>query len=316
MAHIGRPSQDLVAYIEGKTGNTYSWNPGLWQVPAEPGYDTTRYDYVSANKEGFVVPLAYCPPASCTNTGGVAWASTNPSDQIVLAGYKDAVGKEVSKGAVTLAVAVPLAFFGPVTLGGNMFVGGASGGGLAGTYELIDTGDVSFGTVAKGTAVGTFAAGLGYGVAAGWMKLLAPKAGQITPEVVAGTGSQQSGFIFRGDGRAPEVIFKEGFQPTGTSTDLYRYALYNESSIFVSTSKTPNIAREFADLQGNGYVYTIRGQSQGLDVNSILGSKSPYVNEFEIAVPGGVSAVDIMGGRMVSSTEKFVGPFIRNPLFK
>ena len=111
------------------------------------------------------------------------------------------------------------------------------------------------------------------------------------------------------------MIFNEGLQPRGTNADLYRYALENEPSIFVPTSKSPNVARDFADMQGGGYAYTIRGQSQGLDVNAILGKRSPFPHEFEIAVPGGVQPLDIMGARQVAPSGKFVGPFINNPMY-
>ncbi|WP_327196751.1 scabin-related ADP-ribosyltransferase, partial [Xanthomonas albilineans] len=129
----------------------------------------------------------------------------------------------------------------------------------------------------------------------------------------AATGSAPKfGFIFRGDARSPDVIFKEGLQPRGTNTDLYNYALQNEPSIFVSTSKSPNVARDFVDMQGGGYVYTIRGQAHGLDVNAILGLQSPFPHEFEIAIPGGINPLDIMGARQVGPNGKFLGPFIRN----
>ncbi|UBB93574.1 scabin-related ADP-ribosyltransferase [Xanthomonas oryzae] len=80
-----------------------------------------------------------------------------------------------------------------------------------------------------------------------------------TTDTVAGS-APKFGFIFRGDARSPDVIFEEGLQPRGTNTDLYNYALQNEPSVFVSTSKSPNVARDFVDMQGGGYVYTIRGR--------------------------------------------------------
>ncbi|WP_322027874.1 enterotoxin A family protein [Burkholderia sp. BCC1977] len=132
---------------------------------------------------------------------------------------------------------------------------------------------------------------------------------------VAPGNSPRGGFVFRGDGRSPDVIFNEGLRPLGTSTDLHAYALQNEPSIFVSTSKSANVARDFADMQGGGYVYTVRVQPQGVDVNTVLGSRSPFPHEVEIAVPGGVNSTDIMGARLVGDTGRFVGPFIRNPLY-
>jgi RHS repeat-associated protein len=135
-------------------------------------------------------------------------------------------------------------------------------------------------------------------------------------EAETANGGSQLEFTFRGDTRTPDVIFSEGFQPRGTNTDLYGYALENEASVFVATSKTPNVARDFALMQGGGYVYTIRRPSQGLDVNLILGSQSPFPHEFEIAIPGGIRHIDIRGVRQVAPNGKFVGPFIKNPLYE
>ena len=127
--------------------------------------------------------------------------------------------------------------------------------------------------------------------------------------------TQRGGFIFRGDARSPDVIFDQGFQPRGTNQDLLRYALENEPSIYVPTSKSPTVAREFAEMQGGGYVYTIRGQPQGVDMNAVLGSKSPFPLEFEMAIPGGIKPVEIMGARQVTTDGKFVGPLIKNSAY-
>jgi hypothetical protein len=127
--------------------------------------------------------------------------------------------------------------------------------------------------------------------------------------------TRRSGFIFRGDDRGPEVIFDEGFRPRGVSTDLYDYAANNVASIYVPTSTSPNVARYFAELQEGGFVYTIRGQAHGLDVNEILGKNSPHRNEFEIAVPGGIPSSEIMGARLVNPEGNFIGPFIKNPSY-
>jgi YD repeat-containing protein len=133
---------------------------------------------------------------------------------------------------------------------------------------------------------------------------------------VESTPAQRGTFIFRGDARSPDVIFEQGFQPRGTNQDLFRYAEENVPSVYVPTSKSPNVARDFAEMQGGGYVYTVRGQPQGVDVNAVLGSRSPHPLELEVAVPGGIKAPDIMGARQVAPDGKFVGPFIKNPEFK
>jgi len=145
----------------------------------------------------------------------------------------------------------------------------------------------------------------------GTIKRVEGAAGVANSEVAASRP-----FIFRGDARSPEAIFTEGFQPKGTSQDLFLKASQNTDSIFVSTSKSPNVAREFASYQGDGYVYTIRGQPQGVDVNAVLGSRSPFPHELEIAVPGGIKPVDIMGARQIGSDGRFIGPFIKNPGYK
>lgn len=123
-------------------------------------------------------------------------------------------------------------------------------------------------------------------------------------------------YVFRGDGRPPTQIFDEGFKASGTSTDVLNHATTNSNSGLISTSSTPNVAREFADMQVGGYVYTVRKPPQALDVNATLGAKSPYPQEFEIAVLGAIRPQDILGARHVGTNGKFVGPFVKNPRFQ
>jgi RHS repeat-associated protein len=146
-----------------------------------------------------------------------------------------------------------------------------------------------------------------------WIDPLGLTCSEVPGSTVAST--RQSGFVFRGDGRSPDEIFEQGFQPLGTNQDLLKYTQQNEPSVFVSTSKSPNVAREFVNMQGDGFVYTIRGQTEGIDVNAVLGAKSPFPYELEIAVPGGVKPIDIMGARQVGSYGRFIGPFIKNPAY-
>jgi hypothetical protein len=120
-------------------------------------------------------------------------------------------------------------------------------------------------------------------------------------------------FVFRGDSRAPDVIFNEGLQPRGTNVDLLEYAQYNEPSIYIPTSTSPNVARGFAKQQGGGYVYTVKTPEGGIDVNAALGWQSPFKHELEIAIPGGVSPAEILGARQVGPDGKFFGPFVKNP---
>ncbi|MEO7697896.1 MAG: RHS repeat-associated core domain-containing protein [Opitutus sp.] len=96
-------------------------------------------------------------------------------------------------------------------------------------------------------------------------------------------------FTFRGDTRAPATIFKEGFTARGSSTDLLSHALDNTRppSAFVSTSKSAELANTFADN-----VYVVRARS-GIDVNEVLGPRSPFPSELEVAVPFRIAPTDV-----------------------
>jgi hypothetical protein len=56
--------------------------------------------------------------------------------------------------------------------------------------------------------------------------------------------------VFRGDTRPPSRIYDVGFQPKGTTTDLYQHVGYIEPSGFVSTSKRATAPRDFAGKKG------------------------------------------------------------------
>ncbi|MGK5060465.1 hemagglutinin repeat-containing protein [Janthinobacterium sp. LB2P49] len=134
-----------------------------------------------------------------------------------------------------------------------------------------------------------------------------------TAAIENAAATRKSGFIFRGDDRAPAVVFNEGFQPQGTNMDILNHATSNRNSAYVSTSISPNVARAAPGVEEGGFVYTMRGQPNGVDVNATLGTRSPFRNELEIAVPGGIKSSDIMGARALSPSGKFVGPFVKNP---
>jgi|GEM_PF-3010443 len=137
-----------------------------------------------------------------------------------------------------------------------------------------------------------------------------------TAAIENAAATRKSGFIFRGDDRVPDVIFNDGFEPQGTNLDLFNHAASNKNSAYVSTSTSPNVARTAPGVEEGGFVYTVRGQPNGVDVNSTLGSRSPFPKEFEIAVPGSIQSLDIMGARAIGPNGKFIGPFIKNPAYK
>ena len=119
---------------------------------------------------------------------------------------------------------------------------------------------------------------------------------------------------YRGDGRERGVIFNEGFSPKGTSTDLQSYAATNEPSVFVSASKDPEVAIDFATVYGtrDGTIYSVR-TAIGVDVNETLGSKSPFPEEHEIAVPGGISPDQVLGATPVNADGSYARYTILNP---
>ena len=124
-------------------------------------------------------------------------------------------------------------------------------------------------------------------------------------------------YVFRGDGRKPNEIFDYGFTANGTNRDLLNHAETNINSAYISTSMTPNIAREFTEHSNGGYVYTINKPNTAIDVNKTLGGKSPKPYEQEMAIPDKINFDDIKGARQVDEeTQKFIGPFIVNPNHK
>ncbi|MFT3664263.1 RHS repeat-associated core domain-containing protein [Piscinibacter sp.] len=113
--------------------------------------------------------------------------------------------------------------------------------------------------------------------------------------------------VYRGDraSRPPSVVFATGFSPKGLNMDLLAHARGTPDSGYVATSKSIDIALAFAGK--NGYVYQIC-ISGGVDVNAVLGSKSPYPEQREIAVPGGIPGSRVMWGASNAS-----GKIERNP---
>ncbi|RCG15088.1 RHS repeat protein [Streptomyces reniochalinae] len=79
--------------------------------------------------------------------------------------------------------------------------------------------------------------------------------------------------VFRGDTRDPNDVFSSGFSPKGTNEDIGKYALHDTPSNWVGTSKSAKQAGNFPQsARGQGtWVYEIRGNGYGVDVNRALG---------------------------------------------
>ena len=90
--------------------------------------------------------------------------------------------------------------------------------------------------------------------------------------------------LWRGDSRPPSEILKNGFSSRGSDFDLHDHALgVSDNSAYISTSRRRSVAEKFAGK--NGYVYQIKGNVGGRNVNQTLGRSSPHPMEFEVAVP-------------------------------
>ena len=117
---------------------------------------------------------------------------------------------------------------------------------------------------------------------------------------------------YRGDSRSPDEIFDKGFEPRakGSDTSLEDYARNNTPSDYVGTSKNRDVAQDFAD--GDGYVYTVKSD-KGVDVNKELGNRSPFPNEQEVVIPGGVKPGDIKGATPVNKDGSLGNSTVLNP---
>ncbi|WP_274597739.1 RHS repeat-associated core domain-containing protein, partial [Erwinia amylovora] len=125
-----------------------------------------------------------------------------------------------------------------------------------------------------------------------------------------GLSKCKANFLYRGDKRAPNIIFREGFKPLGDSSYLLLHARDNRSppSHFISTSSDIEVAQNFAARdEQKGFVYAIRQQPNAIDVNKTLGKNTPFPDEIEMAVPGSISNKDVLGVTPVNGDGSFVG---------
>ncbi len=118
---------------------------------------------------------------------------------------------------------------------------------------------------------------------------------------ISKASSKSDNFVFRGDMRSPEEIFRDGFTSKGTNFDLQAHAggLIDDSG-YIATSKSFDVAKSFVAENG-GFVYKIKTPSNAIDVNAKLGNKSPYPFELEKAVPLEIDA------RLIRSATRVTG---------
>ncbi|TWP30814.1 type IV secretion protein Rhs [Apibacter muscae] len=95
--------------------------------------------------------------------------------------------------------------------------------------------------------------------------------------------------VYRFDTRSPSEIKAGGgfvaYKPDA-NVDLLTYAKKNPQSQYISTSYSLQSAKDFSKYHsGEGYIYKIEiDDSKGVNVNEVLGAKSPYPKENEFAV--------------------------------
>ncbi|SFH39808.1 RHS repeat-associated core domain-containing protein, partial [Pseudomonas sp. NFACC45] len=141
-----------------------------------------------------------------------------------------------------------------------------------------------------------------------------------TTKVLVGEGEApppKPAYLYRGDLRGPEIIFKEGFVSLGKSTDLLLHALDNRNppSNYVSTSTSVDVGIDFGTKYGTrkGYLYVLK-KIYGRDVNKEIPAKYlPFSYEHEIAIPGRVKPEDIIGVTPLKKDGTYVGYSLPNP---
>ncbi|MEU6734865.1 ADP-ribosyltransferase [Streptomyces physcomitrii] len=114
--------------------------------------------------------------------------------------------------------------------------------------------------------------------------------GRITPEPTWRTSCET---LYRADGRAPEIVFEEGFQPKAPldgQYDVEKYVLVNQPSPYVSTTYDHDLYKQWK----SGFNYYIDAPG-GIDVNKTIGDTHRWANQREVAFPGGIAREYILG---------------------
>jgi hypothetical protein len=119
--------------------------------------------------------------------------------------------------------------------------------------------------------------------------------------------------LYRADGRAPSVVFEQGFQPKDVLHGQYDLAAYvdrNQPSPFVSTSYDHDLYKQWK----SAYNYYIDAPG-GIDVNETIGDTHRWADQVEVAFPGGVARSFIVKACPVDkpSRTEIVSECVDNP---
>lgn len=116
---------------------------------------------------------------------------------------------------------------------------------------------------------------------------------RITPDPAWRTDCRR---LYRADGRAPDVVFHEGFHPRAPRTgqyDLEKYVLVNQPSPYVSTTYDHDFYKEWWG-RGDHYNYYVDAPG-GIEVNATIGDEHKWAEQQEVAFPGGIDRDFIAG---------------------
>ncbi|KAG6828576.1 hypothetical protein H0H92_007506 [Tricholoma furcatifolium] len=138
--------------------------------------------------------------------------------------------------------------------------------------------------------------------------------------VVWRTQGVENGLV-RWDDRHPDIVFKDGFVPRANPpqgqlrygiVDLWRYVVYHDLAIFVSTTRTQRVGTAVERWAPNNltslFEYTIHVYG-GIEVNATLGDHK-FVHQDEISFPGGIRREFIYSARQYDATGKVVRVWI------
>ncbi|WP_442786158.1 scabin-related ADP-ribosyltransferase [Leptolyngbya sp. GGD] len=161
--------------------------------------------------------------------------------------------------------------------------------------------------------LGAFGIGSGIGSGTG--------GGQST---MIASGDPQPEWIFRGDGRSPDEVFRTGLTARDQSTPVTTQDFIDHAdgrqrdlNAIVSTSKDIRVAKDWGagNAQGStGWVYIIRNPGDGFDINQNTGRNYP---DQEVSFAHRIPPQYIIAAKPIdTSTERFRGRILKNNSFR
>ncbi|SEG70657.1 hypothetical protein SAMN05216223_108286 [Actinacidiphila yanglinensis] len=121
--------------------------------------------------------------------------------------------------------------------------------------------------------------------------------------------------LYRADGRAPSVVFHDGFHPKAPLDGQYDLAAYvevNQPSPFVSTSYDHDLYKQWK----SAYNYYVDAPG-GIDVNATIGDTHKWAAQHEVAFAGGIARRFIVGACPVdkATRSEVLSACVRNPFY-